>query len=284
MIMWLAAGAVALVAASAVLAPKAVRRSLRNARNDRSRRPALWNHFYSLPWGETTTNNYGFAPAGGDDPQRFQRQMYLELLGRLEAKRPVGAGLKLLEVSCGRGGGLAAIREHCPGVDAVGLDIAESAIAFCRQSYGESDKLRFVVGSAMDLPFADESFDVLINVEASNDYEDRALFFREAARVLKADGIFLYTDTFRSGSAGEVKAQLAAAGFAAEFNDITGNVVEACRLDTKRRRQVIRRAPLAAQFFLKRQLENYAAVEGSSKFETFRDRRRTYVMTAAAKA
>ena len=78
---------------------------------------------------------------------------------------------------------------------------------------------------------------------------------------------------------------LASAGFQAEFRDITDNVAEACRLDSPRRREVIRRhAPLFGRVFLKRQLENYAAIEGSAKFAAFAEGRRTYLMTAASKA
>ena len=83
----------------------ALRRTLRRARDDHAKRPALWNRFYALDWGETSTNNYGFAPAEGEHPQRFQHQMYRELLKLLKAKRPLQAGMTLLEVSCGRGGG-----------------------------------------------------------------------------------------------------------------------------------------------------------------------------------
>lgn len=284
MIIWVAAGA-AVLAAGAVLGPKVVRRRLRSARDDHGRRPDLWNRFYSLDWGETTTNNYGFAPAPGDHPQRFQRQMYLELLGRLKARRAIADGMKLLEVSCGRGGGLAAIREAEPQIDAVGLDVAEAAIAFCRSSYGTSERLNFIVGNALELPFADASFDVVLNVEASNDYPDRGQFFREVARVLKPDGVFLYTDTVRSGRQREMDEQLAAAGFTFEWDDITGNVAEACRLDSPRRRAVIRqRAPLLAKLVLGKQLDNYAAVEGSRKYQRFVDRQRLYLMTAATKA
>ena len=86
--------------------------------------------------------------------------------------------MKLLEVSCGRGGGLNAFVAAAPGIfDATGLDVAASAIAFCRSTYGENDRLRFVEGSALDLPFPDASFDVVLNVEASNDYGDRPRFF-----------------------------------------------------------------------------------------------------------
>ena len=264
---------------------RALRRTLRRARDDHAKRPALWNRFYALDWGETTTNNYGFAPAEGQHPQRFQHQMYRELLKLLKDKRPLEPTITLLEVSCGRGGGLNAFVTAAAGVfDATGLDVAASAIAFCRTTYGESDRLRFVEGSALDLPFPDASFDVVLNVEASNDYGDRPRFFAEVARVLKPGGVFLYTDSFRTTDAGQMKQELAAAGFEAEFNDITANVAEACRLDSPRRRELIaRQAPLVGKLMFRRQLENYAAVEGSGKYRQFAERRRAYLMTAAVK-
>ena len=282
----LALGATAVAAAIAIGGGLVFRRLLRGARNDHRKRPALWNRFYAMDWGETTTNNYGFAPAEGDHPQRFQHQMYRELLRRLQDKRPLEPGLALLEVSCGRGGGLNAFVAAAPDVfKATGLDVAASAIAFCRATYGESDALRFVEGSALDLPFADASFDVVLNVEASNDYGDRPRFFSEVARVLKPDGVFLYTDSFRAAHADEMKEQLAAAGFAARFDDITDNVAEACRLDSPRRRDLVQRqAPLAARLALKRQLANYAGIEGSNKYRQFAEHRRAYLMTAATKA
>ena len=278
---------IAVVAAGLVLGfiiSKLLKVSLRRARNDHAKRPALWNRFYSLDWGDTTTNNYGYAPAEGDHPQRFQHQMYLQLLERLREVRDVRAGLKLLEVSCGRGGGLNSLLSKAPGIDATGLDVAHSAVDFCRRTYGENDCLRFVQGSALDLPFPDGSFDAVLNVEASNDYGDRERFFREVARVLKPDGVLLYADTMKQGRREGMEQELSAAGFRAEFRDITSNVAEACRLDSPRRREVIRKhAPVLGRLLLNRQLHNYAAIEGSSKFDAFVEGRRTYLMTAATK-
>ena len=285
---WLVAlGAVAAAAAVATVGTRVARRRLRSARDDHARRPALWNRFYAIDWGDTATNNYGFAPAETEHPQRFQHQMYREMLKRLALRRPLEPGLRLLEVSCGRGGGLNAFVEAAQGsVDATGLDVAESAIAYCRKTYADkAGILHFVVGSALDLPFPDGSFDVVLNVEASNDYGNRPRFYAEVSRVLKAGGIFLYTDSFRTRDVEAMKAELAEAGFEAEFDDITANVAEACRLDSPRRRAVIRKqAPLIGKLMLGRQLENYAAVEGSRKYQSFTDGRRTYLMTAARKA
>ena len=285
---WLGLGAAAAAGLFALGAGFTVRRTLRSARDQHSKRPALWNRFYAMDWGETTTNNYGFAPAQGAHPQRFQHQMYRELLRLLKVKRPLetqSEPLKLLEVSCGRGGGLNALVSAAPGVfDATGLDVAGSAIAFCRANYGEDERRRFVEGSALDLPFPDASFDVVLNVEASNDYGDRPRFLAEVARVLRPDGVFAYTDSFRPAQAEQMRAELANAGFAAEFTDITGNVAEACRLDSPRRREVIRqRVPLVARLLFRRQLENYAGIEGSSKYRAFAEHRRSYLMTAAVR-
>ena len=76
--------------------------------------------------------------------------------------------------------------------------------------------MRFVQGSALDLPFPDATFDVVLNVEASNDYGDRPRFFREAARVLKPDGLLLYADTMKQGRRAGMEQELASAGFQAD--------------------------------------------------------------------
>ena len=267
------------------LGPKAVRRHMRKARDDHPSRWALWNRFYALDWGDITTNNYGYAPAEGRHPQRFQHQLYRELLKLLDRVAPERRPLRLLEVSCGRGGGLQAVLAAAPGkFEATGLDVAASAIAFCRRNYSEHQHLRFVEGSALDLPFADGSFDVVLNVEASNDYGDRRRFFDEVARVLSGDGVLLYAESLKSDAVERTEAELEAAGFAAEFEDVTENVVEACRLDSERRRGLIQRqAPLLFKLLFTRQLENYAAVVGTKKFRAFAEKHRTYVVTAATK-
>ena len=115
-LLWLALALVTGAALCAVGSAFLFRRRLRRARDNNSNRPQLWDRFYSIDWGETTTNNYGYAPAAGYHPQRFQHQIYLELLRLLKERRELTAGLKLLEVSCGRGGGLDAFTSAAPGI------------------------------------------------------------------------------------------------------------------------------------------------------------------------
>jgi SAM-dependent methyltransferase len=249
------------------------------------RRDRLWETFYGLDWGETTTNNYGFAPTDGDGPERFQLQMYAEHLDALEASGRMKPHTDLLEISCGRGGGLAHLVRQWPrSVAAIGLDLSANAVRACEQRHADVGGLRFVRGSALALPFLDASFDVVVNVEASNDYGDFRAFFDEVHRVLRPGGVFLYCDTRRAEHLHTVPQVLRDAGLIGEFIDITDNVVLACQLDSPRRRQLLRRrAPWLFWLLFRNELLSYAGVEGSGKYQAFIDGRRRYVMTCAVK-
>lgn len=261
-------------------------RRLQRIRDRNATRNRLWNRLYGHDWGEVTTNNYGFAPADGGAPERFQLQMYAEHLAALRASGRLKPHSDLLEVSCGRGGGLAHLAGCWPGsLAAVGLDWAENALRTCRERHRRFANLSFVRGDALALPFADESFDVVLNVEASNDYGDYAAFFREVSRVLRPDGVLLYCDTRRPERIARTKQALADAGLVGEIRDVTAHVIEACRLDTPRREALMRRRiPWLYRLMLRRTLENYSAVASSTRFRDFQEGRRLYIMACAVKS
>jgi ubiquinone/menaquinone biosynthesis C-methylase UbiE len=73
-----------------------------------------------------------------------------------------------------------------------GVDFSTRAIEFCR-SYYKLNGLNFHHGNAEALSFPDNSFDVVVNVEASLYYPNITKFFEHVRRVLKQDGYFLYT-------------------------------------------------------------------------------------------
>ena len=283
----IAVAGAAMILAAMIYAVRVVALALKAQRKTRgAERNALWERIYGLDWGCVTTNNYGFAPTRESGAERYQLQMYSELFERLRATGRLRVHSDLLEVSCGRGGGLAHLVRRWPGsVRATGLDHAENAVRACRQMHGHLANLTFVRDSALSLPFADRSFDVVVNVEASNDYGDYGAFFREVHRVLRPGGAFLYCDTRRAADVARTTQALRGAGFEAQFSDITDHVIEACRHDSARRRQLIRRhVPWPYRILLRRALANYAAIEGSRKFEKFRSRHRLYLMTCAIKA
>lgn len=74
-----------------------------------------------------------------------------------------------------------------------GLDFNADGIAFCQKRH-QPPGLDSVHGDAESLPFGDESFDAVINVEASHAYPRLPRFLAEVARVLRPGGHFLYAD------------------------------------------------------------------------------------------
>lgn len=102
----------------------------------------------------------------------------------------------VLEISSGRGGGTALLSDcYCPS-QMVGVDFSTKQVLSAQSRYGRNGScpIQFVQGDAMALPFGNESFDVVVNVEASHAYPDYRNFIQEAHRVLRPGGTFLTTD------------------------------------------------------------------------------------------
>ena len=242
------------------------------------RREGRYDLLYSLRWGETTTNNYGFAPAETGDSECFQLQLYAELLKLLGAPGAAAGIGRVLEISCGRGGGLRHAARHLPGAtQVIGLDFSAHAIRFCRARYAALPGMSFVRGHALQLPFEDGAFDLVINVEASHAYGDEAAFLGEVRRVLRPGGRLLYGDHRRRRKLPRLEQRLRAAGLAGSLRDVTANVVRACELDSTRRRRLIRSGlPWWCRPLGVGRLEQYAGIPGTAAFERLRSRDRIY--------
>ncbi len=130
--------------------------------------------------------NIPLAPE--DEPHRTCVQLYHHV-GTLADLR----GRTVLEVSCGHGGGASYLTRSFAPAGYTGLDLNPAGIAFCRRRH-QVPGLDFIRGDAGQLPFADASFDAVINVEASHCYPDFPRFLAEVARVLRPGGHFLYAD------------------------------------------------------------------------------------------
>jgi ubiquinone/menaquinone biosynthesis C-methylase UbiE len=109
-------------------------------------------------------------------------------------------GKDVLEISCGHGGGASYLTRTFRPQSYTGLDLNRTGIAFCQRQHRAVDGLTFVAEDAQALPFADETFDAVINVEASHCYPSFPRFLAEVHRVLRPGGSFVYADfRFRSG-------------------------------------------------------------------------------------
>jgi ubiquinone/menaquinone biosynthesis C-methylase UbiE len=69
------------------------------------------------------------------------------------------------------------------------LDFNPDGIAYCRKRH-ILPGLDFVHGDAENLPFPDESFDAVINVEAPHAYPQLSRFLAAVARVLRPGRTF----------------------------------------------------------------------------------------------
>lgn len=144
----------------------------------------LAEHALFLNWGYQSPDEKTTSPG------EAQRQLILQLLGDRQLD-----GLHVLDVGCGRGGAAALLVEKWRPLSVTGVDLSSSNIHFCRQRHRQP-RLRFQLADACQLPQADGSIDLLLNVESSGAYPDIAAFFRQVWRVLKAGGEFFYADIF----------------------------------------------------------------------------------------
>ena len=130
----------------------------------------------------------GLPLAASDEPDRFNIQLYHRTATRADL-----SGKQILEVSCGHGGGASYLVRTLRPASYTGLDFNADGIAYCQKRH-KLPALDFVHGDAESLPFADQSFDAVINVEASHAYPHFPRFLAEVARVLRPGGHFLYAD------------------------------------------------------------------------------------------
>ena len=130
----------------------------------------------------------GIPLAAEDEPDRACIQLYHHVGMQVNFHNK-----EVLEVSCGHGGGASYLTRAQKPATYTGLDLNHTGIKFCNFRH-QVKGLQFVQGDAQNLPFRENSFDVLINVEASHCYPDFPLFLAEVARVLKPGGYFLYAD------------------------------------------------------------------------------------------
>ena len=103
---------------------------------------------------------------------------------------------RVLEVGVGTGRNL---RHYPRDVDAiVALDPSAGMLERARRRAAEAGRdVRFVRGSAAELPFADDEFDTVVSTLVLCSVPDQAQTLRELRRVLKADGQLLFLEHVR---------------------------------------------------------------------------------------
>jgi SAM-dependent methyltransferase len=104
--------------------------------------------------------------------------------------RVKGRPAKILDVGCGTGANLVMLGEFG---EAHGIDVSHDALSFCRAR--GLDRVRH--GAAEELPYEDETFDLVTALDVVEHLDDDAAGLREFRRVLRPDGrILLFVPAF----------------------------------------------------------------------------------------
>ncbi len=216
-----------------------------------------------------SNNNERIVLSEEDEINRYSIQLYHHTVSPINLK-----GLNILEVGCGRGGGLSYINNNMAPNSSTGVDISNKAIQFCKKHYKDKN-MSFFQCDAQMLTLKDNHFDVVINIESSHRYPRVDLFFNEVFRVLKPGGYFLFTDFRKDYQVEELESQLRESNLIIESKkDITDNVLEALTLSTPERIRLIKKL---APKFLHELGRNFSATVGTPTYIKFQTRKILYL-------
>ena len=94
---------------------------------------------------------------------------------------------KILEVGCGGGGMVKAIKFYRPDLKVIGVDISKKAISEAKK---DPHRVNFFLADAYNLPFRDKSFEAVLMFDFLEHLDDPLKSLAEVYRVLKPKGIF----------------------------------------------------------------------------------------------
>jgi ubiquinone/menaquinone biosynthesis C-methylase UbiE len=114
------------------------------------------------------------------------------------ATRPLVSGGRVLEIGCGDGGGAAIFsRTFAPSLyHGLDVDPAMLRAALRRRRGAFGQQTAFVRGDAEHLPYADDTFDAVVNFGIIHHLPDWRRGVAELARVLRPGGTFFFEEIY----------------------------------------------------------------------------------------
>jgi ubiquinone/menaquinone biosynthesis C-methylase UbiE len=204
-----------------------------------------------------------------DEPNRCSIQLYHHLIHSFSLN-----GHTVLDIGCGRGGGPDYLKRYLQVKNIIGLDTSEKVLAHCRKAY-RAKGLVFVAGDAQVLPFPDQRFHAVINVESSHCYADMNKFLSGVKRVLRPGGYFLFTDFRDRQHVWLLEKQMERSGMIIirKF-DITGNVIAALERNHDQKAAFIQKT---VPKYLVRLFKEFAGCRGTRIYNRFKTGESVYL-------
>jgi SAM-dependent methyltransferase len=124
---------------------------------------------------------------------------------------------RILETAAGTGIVTAALASALPGADIVATDLNPDMLAVAEGKL-DSPRVSFAPADAQSLPFPDAAFDLVVCQFGAMFFPDRVAAYREARRVLRPGGPFLFNvwDRLEANPASQAVAEAVAALFPAD--------------------------------------------------------------------
>jgi ubiquinone/menaquinone biosynthesis C-methylase UbiE len=129
----------------------------------------------------------------------FIRNELISLRSRGVAEKDV----TFVDLACGTGRLLSFVRDNFAEMSAVAIDLSPDYLNEAKARLAPWSGVEFLQGKAEDIPLADNSVDMLVNVYLFHELPPkvRQQVTAEIARVLKPGGLYLNVDTIQYGDA-----------------------------------------------------------------------------------
>ena len=252
---------------------------------------AMWKWWYQRLAKRATDSgwtfmNYGYISLNDNSsidlkPEDESNRLFIQLYDYASSQIPL-ENKKVLEVGSGRGGGASFISRYYHPKLMTGLDYSRSAIELSNKIHNNVSNLTFVKGDAENLPFDDNTFDAVINVESSHCYGNMKSFLSEVYRVLNKGGHFSWVD---------LRGKDMIKGTESVFEEldlkcihektITSEVIEALDGIHERKMEMIK---LHVPKFLQPAFKDFSGVKNSKIYNAFNDGTAVYLAKAFQKS
>jgi len=121
-------------------------------------------------------------------PNLVDENLWNEHIARYAFASRLSRNRRVLDAGCGTGYGSAELSYSANSVTAI--DVSQEAVTYARDRYSRRN-LNWMVASCTALPFADNSFDLVVAFEVIEHLADWQLLLSEARRVLAPGGQFI---------------------------------------------------------------------------------------------
>ncbi|MFJ7136786.1 MULTISPECIES: methyltransferase domain-containing protein [Streptomyces] len=166
------------------------------AGHDRTEVGGFYDRFTRLTLGNAPGANlhYGYWTSPDDSATFEEAAAQLTALMIQEVRLPASG--HLLDVGCGIGGPAVQLA-RVTGAEVTGITVSHDQVTLANRlaaDLGLADRVRFEYADAMELPYADASFDASWLLESIIHMPDRGHVLKEIARVVRPRGRVVFTD------------------------------------------------------------------------------------------